>query len=58
MVPIKKLLDTVGTLDTLRLNCANCVKCAMQKIASMHAASMQHLPNAIVSGSWLFLVIR
>ena len=51
MVPIKKLHDTVGTLDTLRLNCANCVKCAMQKIASMHAALMQHLPNAIVSDS-------
>lgn len=30
MVPIKKLHDTIGTLDTLYLNCANCVKCAMQ----------------------------
>ena len=37
MERIKKLHDTVGTLDTLSLNCANCVKCAMQIFTSLFA---------------------
>ena len=57
MVPIKKLHDTVGTLDTLRPNCANCVKCAMQIFLHVTGESDSPLIK-IVSGSYIFLVIR
>lgn len=41
---IKKLHDTVETLDTLGRNCLNCIKCLMQIFYSVccpayHAAS-------------------
>lgn len=55
MGPIKKSHDTVGTLDTLRLNCANCVKSAMQIfLCQFQANSIRRRTQSLVIPYILF----